>query len=65
MRLSTDMPRTVEDDTNPTELASVVFGPLHYAFLEFVVQRPVSTEASSVGFVIGFRAFRIRDYLIG
>ena len=29
----------------------MVFGLLHYACLALVVQRPVSTEASSVGFV--------------
>ncbi len=51
------IPRTGKDDTNPTELASVVFGLLHYA--EFVVQRPASTETSSVGFVSTSAACRL------
>ena len=45
------MPNAGEIDTIPTELASVVFGLLHYLSDTLVVQRPVSTETSSVGFV--------------
>ncbi len=62
--ISPVIPLAEDIGTNPTELASVVFGLLHYA--EFVVQRPVSTEASSVGFVpsapaSGFRRVREPD----
>ena len=35
---------------NPTELASVVTGPLHYdGYIHNVVQKPESTEINSVG----------------
>ena len=49
------MPLTRKTEANPTELASVVFGHLHYEECRLsaiaLVQRPDSIEASSVGFV--------------
>jgi hypothetical protein len=42
----------IDEGTSPTELASVVNRLLHYAFpvRKNVVQKPESTETSSVGF---------------
>ncbi len=59
-------PRVIakEVSTNPTELASVVPGPLHYAFFcRIVVQKPNSTETSSVGLALLARPARIETVI--